>query len=83
MAQGGHPALAAALADSASAQTVDSIVDHFAGAATAMPEQLGQSSSFGFESLLQLGVSGGGSDLAAPQFGMLQTIDHEQANAMA
>ncbi len=78
-----HPAIVAALEDSTGAEAVDSIVDHFAGTDSAMPEQLGMSASFGFESLLQLGVSGGGADLAGVQFGMMQMIDHEQADAMA
>jgi hypothetical protein len=79
-----NPALAAALTDSAGAQVVDSIVDHFAGASAGVPEQLGQGEAFGFESLLQLGVSGGGSDLGAATFGAMHMIDHdEQAAAMA
>jgi large repetitive protein len=83
LAESGHPAIAGALADSAGTQAIDSIVDHFAGGATGVPEQLGQGASFGFESLLQLNVNGGGSDLASPRFGMMQMIDHEEANTMA
>jgi large repetitive protein len=78
------PAIAAALADSADAHAVDSIVDHFAGAASESPEQLGHEASIGFDSLLQLSVSGGGAEIGGIAFGAMLTIDHdEQAAAMA
>jgi hypothetical protein len=48
-----------------------------------MAEQLGQGETGGFDSLLQLGVSGGGSDLAAMHFGMRQTFEQDEATAMA
>jgi hypothetical protein len=82
-AQAGHPAVAAALADSAGAQAVDAIVDHFAGVAEDAPELAGHDAIDTFDHLLKINVSAGGSDLAGTGFSMMQPIEHEQANAMA
>ena len=76
-----HPAVAAALADGAGAQAVDSIVDHFAPDSAGPMELADNKDGFDLYGLLNMNINGGGEG-AMPHFSVMNELDHDQVSAL-